>query len=247
MKLSERGYRKIKSYEGYGRRLPDGSCTAYQEEINGKLDIPTIGYGCTKSVLMGMVWTEAEADAKLREEIAGHEATVLRLVTVEINQNQFDALVSFDYNTGALGTSTILKRLNDGDIDRAAKAFAMWNKFNGKPSKGLTARRASEAAMFLEPVGPVDVDHMPQSADPPPNSTRTAVAATATGGAVVTTLASVDPGTATSTISAWHGLGKTMGDVGSWATSSKLTLALVAAAGAYAAIVFLIPKIWRRT
>ena len=246
MKLSERGYRKIKSYEGYGRRLPDGSCTAYQERINGKLDVPTIGYGCTKGVTMGMVWTEAEADAKLREEIAGHEATVTRLVTVEINQNQFDALVSFDYNTGALARSTILKRLNAGDIDGAAKAFAMWNKFGGQPSKGLTARRASEAALFLEPVGPVEPDHMPQSADPPPDATRTTVAATMTGGAVVTTLASVDPGAATSTISAWHGLGKTMTDVGSWATSSKFTLALVAAGGVYAAVVFLLPRLWRR-
>lgn len=166
MKLSDRGYRKIKAYEGYARRLPDGSCTAYQEKINGKLDIATIGYGCTVGVKMGDVWTEAQADAKLREEIAKHERRVVQLVTAEVNQNEFDALVSFDYNTGGLAKSTILKRLNAGDKEGAAAAFAAWNKFGGKASKGLTARRASEAALFLEPVGDVAPDYMPQKPAP---------------------------------------------------------------------------------
>lgn len=166
MNLSDRGYRKIKAYEGFARRLPDGSCTAYQEKINGKLDIPTIGYGCTLGVKMGDVWTEAQADAKLREEIAKHERRVVQLVTAEVNQNEFDALVSFDYNTGGLAKSTILKRLNAGDRTGAAEAFAAWNKFGGKASKGLTARRASEAALFLEPVGDVAPDYMPQKPAP---------------------------------------------------------------------------------
>ena len=134
MQLSERGYRKIKAYEGYGRRLPDGSCTAYQEKINGKLDIPTLGYGCTVGVKMGDVWTEAEADAKLRTEIAKHERRVAQLVTVEINQNETDALVSFDFNTGGLAKSTILKRLNAGDREGAAAAFVEKRAptFNGR-------------------------------------------------------------------------------------------------------------------
>ena len=165
MQLSERGYRKIKAYEGYGRKLPDGGCTAYQEKINGKLDIPTIGYGCTKGVRMGDVWSKDQAEAQLRSEIAKHEARVVRLVTVDINQNEFDALVSFDFNTGGLAKSTILKRLNADDRHAAASAFAAWNKFGGKPSRALTARRASEAALFLEPVGEAAPDYMPQAAE----------------------------------------------------------------------------------
>lgn len=165
MQLSERGYRKIKSYEGYGRKLPDGGCTAYQERINGKLDIPTIGYGCTSNVKMGDVWSRDKAEDALRAEIAKHEARVVRLVTVDINQNEFDALVSFDFNTGGLAKSTVLKRLNADDRHGAAQAFGAWNKFGGKASRALTARRASEAALFLEPVGEVAPDYMPQGAD----------------------------------------------------------------------------------
>ena len=50
MTLSDRGFRKIKAYEGYGKSLPDGGCVAYRERINGKLDIWTIGYGCTEGI-----------------------------------------------------------------------------------------------------------------------------------------------------------------------------------------------------
>lgn len=206
MNLSERGYRKIKSYEGFGKRLPDGSCCAYQERINGKLDVATIGYGCTKGVTMGMVWTAGEADAALRVEIAKHEATVTRLVTVDLNQNEFDALVSFDFNTGGLGKSSILKLLNAGDQPGAAKAFALWNKFGGKPAKALIARRADEAALFLEPTEPAEPHTMPQAVEAsvaPP--ARSMVAAAAAGaGAISSTVA--DPSALTAKLSAYKEL-----------------------------------------
>jgi len=192
MKIGPEGLALVKDFEGYGRKLPDGSCTAYQERINGKLDIPTIGYGCTRGVKMGMVWTQAEAEAKLLEELASHEARVVRLVTVELNQNQFDALVSFDYNTGGLHKSTLLRKLNKGDYDGAAAEFKHWNKFGGKPAKGLIRRRAAELALFMKPIEDIEPDYMPQEPEPSPAPMSPATVGTgglAIGGtgAVVTT------------------------------------------------------------
>lgn len=180
MKISQAGVDLIKLFEGYGRKLPNGDCTAYQEKINGKLDIPTIGYGCTRGVTMGMVWTKQKAEEELRKELASHEARVNSLVKVPLNQNEFDALVSFDYNTGGLAKSTILKQLNAGDHVGAAKAFNMWTKFKGDPIRALVDRRARESALFLKPVAVEDdgaefqAEHMPQNVDDPPSIIKTA-------------------------------------------------------------------------
>lgn len=163
MKISNEGIALIKEFEGYHRRLPDGRCAAYQERLNGgKLDIPTIGYGCTEGVTMGMVWTEAEAEAALVRELAKHEAIVARLVTVHITQHQFDALVSFSFNVGKLGSSTLLKKLNQGDTSGAGEQFMAWTKAGGHEQPGLVRRRSAERALFLKPGAP---EPMPQSVD----------------------------------------------------------------------------------
>lgn len=153
----------LKEFEGYGKLLPDGRCTAYQERLNGgKLDIPTIGWGCTEGVTMGMVWTREEAEEGLRRELAKHEALVASLVTVPLTQHQFDALVSFSYNVGKLAQSTLLKKLNAGEFAAAASEFAAWTKAGGHEQPGLVRRRAAERALFLKPDAP---EHMPQSAE----------------------------------------------------------------------------------
>lgn len=81
---------------------------------------------------------------------------VRALVLVPLSQNQFDALVSFQYNTGGLAGSTLLKKLNAGDYQGAADQFPLWNKVTD-PITGqkkifdvLTARRAKERALFLK-------------------------------------------------------------------------------------------------
>lgn len=166
MNVSDDGMALLKEHEGYGKRLPDGSCTAYQERLNGgKLDIPTIGWGCTEGVHMGMVWTVAEAEAGLRRELAKHEAIVTRLVTVPLTQHQFDALVSFSYNVGKLGGSTLLKKLNAGDTAGAGDQFMAWTKAGGHEQPGLVRRRSAERALFLKPDAP---EHVPQTAEEVP-------------------------------------------------------------------------------
>lgn len=165
MKLSAKGLALIQSFEGYHTAQADGSCVAYLCPAG----VATIGWGCTEGVKLGMRWTREEADAALMRELAQFEAAVSRLVTVEINQNEFDALVSFAYNcgSGALGKSSLLKKLNAGDRAGAAAAFALWNKGGGKVLRGLVRRRAAESALFREPASPLAAPEMPQRVDEP--------------------------------------------------------------------------------
>jgi len=161
----------ITSFEGYHKALPDGSCTAYQEEINGKKDIPTIGWGTTRGVTMGMVWTRAQAEAALRKELEIHERRVETLIATPLNANEFGALVSFDFNAGGLTLeggkpSKVLKAINAGDRQATAAALREWNHFGGKVCEGLVRRRAAEIALFLTPTETVEPAFMPQSAEP---------------------------------------------------------------------------------
>ena len=224
MKLSERGFRKIKAYEGFGKATPDGGCVAYRETINGKLDIWTIGYGCTKGIDGSTRWTKEQAEDALRAEIEGHEARVTRLVTVDLNQNEFDSLVSFDYNTGALAKSSILRELNRGNREAAAKAFALWNKFGGKPAKALIARRADEAALFLEPVEPATPATMPQAveASSAPPARATVASAAAAAGAVSSMAA--DPSAITAKLSAYKELTTVVTSFGPWMAACALAI-----------------------
>ena len=168
MKLSDNGLKFIKRFEAYMKELPDGSCTAYQEVLGKKngepiLDIPTIGWGCTAGVKMGMVWSREKAEDALKIEIAEHEAIVNRVVTTELTQGQFDALVSFNYNCGKLPSSTLLKYVNARKFDKALSEFDKFVFAGGVRLKGLERRRAGEKALFLEPDSNAR-EHTPQQA-----------------------------------------------------------------------------------
>jgi lysozyme len=94
----------------------------------------------------------AQAAGWLRADAQEAVDAVNRLVTVPLNQSQFDALVDFVFNlgAGAFSTSTLLRLLNGGDYAGAAGQFGRWNKDNGKVVAGLTRRRAAEAKLFEE-------------------------------------------------------------------------------------------------
>lgn len=166
MHVSQAGLDLIKSFEGYLDRMPDGSCRAYLCPAG----VLTIGWGCTEGVKEGQVWTRQQAEEGLRRELLKHEATVKKLVTIDLNQNEFDALVSFTYNAGggALETSSLLKRLNKGDREGAARGFGLWVKATDPKTKkkitlpGLVNRRARESLLFLTPVEAPTVPTMPQ-------------------------------------------------------------------------------------
>jgi lysozyme len=111
----------------------------------------TIGAGHTgPEVIEGMRIDDSQVDAYLREDLAEAEEAINRLVKCELNQHQFDALVSFVFNigVGAFAKSTILKLLNQCDMAGAAKQFARWNKVKGRIVGGLIKRRALERRIF---------------------------------------------------------------------------------------------------
>ena len=110
----------------------------------------TIGYGHTKDVQQGMTISEARANEMLAEELNEYESYINGLVTVELNQDQFDAMVSWVYNLGVgnLKASTLLKVLNAGDYAGVPAQIMRWNKAGGKVLEGLTRRRQAEADLF---------------------------------------------------------------------------------------------------
>jgi lysozyme len=118
---------------------------------------PTVGYGHTTPqgpppVHIGLSITKEQADAILSKDLHETEYQINTWVVVPLTQNQFDALVSFQFNTGALHTSTLLKRINNRDYTGAADEFLKWNHANGKVVAGLTRRREAERKMFLSSV-----------------------------------------------------------------------------------------------
>jgi lysozyme len=140
VKTSDAGINLIKQFEGL--RLDAYICPA---------GIPTIGYGHTGEVRLGMKITEAEATELLREDLERFERCVEDACTTELTQHEFDSLVCFAFNVGcaALKASTLLRLLNQGDKHAAAAQFLRWNKSGGKELAGLTRRRDAERDLFL--------------------------------------------------------------------------------------------------
>ena len=92
------------------------------------------------------------AENLLKEMIKSYENAVNRYVQWNLNQNQFDALVSFTYNVGkeAFRTSTLLKKINQNPFDKnISYQFSRWNKSNGKVLGGLVKRRKQEAELYF--------------------------------------------------------------------------------------------------
>jgi len=238
MKISDEGLRLIKSFEGYHKKLANGDCTAYQTYLGGgKYDIPTIGFGTTAGVKMGMVWTEAQATEALLKEIAKHEAYVTQYVTVPINENEFDALVSFSYNCGPGNLKKLVARLNKGDRVATAKAFLLYVKAQGQTLPGLVSRRTRESALFQKPVVAPDEPYMAQTVTKevePPSRKVVATAAATVGGTVMQFMPADPLGTAEKVVSTGKRV-RSVADDGSglygWLAHGVPISALVALAG----------------
>jgi lysozyme len=112
----------------------------------------TCGWGSTgPDVTASTVWTQQEADNRLRVDLVAFGYQVDSAVTVPLSAQQKAALVDFTYNVGFgnLKSSTLLKKLNAGDYAGAADQFPLWNKAAGKVMSGLVTRRARERDLFL--------------------------------------------------------------------------------------------------
>ena len=147
MKISKAGLDLIRLFEELAQ-------VAYPDPATGGKPY-TIGYGTTvypdgRSVALGDVCTKEQAEEYLLHDCELFETTVNKCAP-RVNQNQFDALVSLCYNIGSahLQNSTLIKKLNRGDIAGAADEFLRWNKAAGRVMAGLTRRRQAERKLFL--------------------------------------------------------------------------------------------------
>ena len=147
IKASQKGLDLIKRFEGL--ELKPYKCPA---------GIPTIGYGNTyypsgsKVKLTDPVITKEKAEELLKFLLGSYEKSVDSFCRDDINQNQFDALVSFAYNCGVnnLKSSTLLKKVNANPQDVTIRnEFMKWNKANGRVLAGLTKRRQAEADLYF--------------------------------------------------------------------------------------------------
>ncbi|MCC3492387.1 MAG: glycoside hydrolase family protein [Microcoleus sp. PH2017_25_DOB_D_A] len=150
----------IKESEGLHRKLPNGTIGAYVDPVG----VWTIGYGSIhhinkkRAVKQGDVITEADALNWLNLEVEQKAAAVNSLCTVPLKQGMFDALVSFTFNfgSGALEKSTLLRKLNKQDYEGAAREFDRWIHGAGKVLPGLVIRRNKEEALFRRDGWPGD-------------------------------------------------------------------------------------------
>lgn len=141
-KISQAGLDLIKQFEGC--RLTAYQCSA---------GVWTVGYGHTAGVHKGMKITQAQADAYLKQDVAKFEKYVNNAsyvpFTDKLNQNQFDALVSFAFN---LGQGNLMKLCKGRTINQVPAVMPQYCKANGKPLTALKTRRAKEAALYRKPV-----------------------------------------------------------------------------------------------
>ncbi|ECD3895791.1 lysozyme [Salmonella enterica subsp. enterica serovar Gloucester] len=140
MKVSDNGRAFIRAREGV-------KLVAYQDGGG----VWTIGYGHTRGVKQGQVINHEQADEFLNNDLRQVESCISERVTVALNQNQFDALVSFVFNVGrqAFSDSTLLKKLNEGNYRAAADQFTRWVYDNDQFVQGLYNRRVAERDLFL--------------------------------------------------------------------------------------------------
>lgn len=139
MRLSKKGLDLIKHFEGC--KLKAYRCSA---------GVLTVGYGHTGNVKEGELITQEKAEQYLLDDVERFERGVNALVD-NVNQNQFDALVSFAFNLGIgnLKKSTLLRMIKENEFTEAAEQFLRWNRAGGKVLEGLKRRREAERKLFL--------------------------------------------------------------------------------------------------
>lgn len=160
MVLSQAGIELIHSFEGCAKRRGDGMFEAYPDPGSRNQRPWTIGWGSTGKGLdgtpieKGTVWTRQQCDEHFNNRIKRYVAEVNReLDGAPTTQNQFDALVSFHYNTGKIATATLTKKHRARDYPGAEAEFAKWVFNDRKPMPGLIRRRQVEADLYAKAAG----------------------------------------------------------------------------------------------
>lgn len=129
----------VKEFEGL--RLEAYLCPA---------GVPTIGYGHTAGVRLGTRISAEQADQLLTVDLERVRLQLAPAVKVPVTRGQFIALLSFTFNVGVANAvdSSVVKYLNAGKFEAAAREFSRWVYSKGKRLPGLERRRAREAEVF---------------------------------------------------------------------------------------------------
>lgn len=136
LSLSAAAFGSLVLHEGYSDRAI--------EPVPG--DVPTIGFGTTEGVRMGDSITAPQAVVRALRDVAKYEGALKICVNVPMHQYEYDAYVSLAYNIGptAFCGSTLVRKLNAEDYVGACAEILRWDRFKGKPLRGLTLRRQAE-------------------------------------------------------------------------------------------------------
>jgi len=149
-KIGPDGLAVVKAFESCMQKVPDrpGHFKAYYDPVN----VLTIGWGHTNHHLprfdAATVWSQAQCDSVLAGDMKTFEDHVNRLAKVDLKQCEFDALVSWAFNTGGPATASLWRQLNAGQKDAIPANLAQWNKAGGRVLNGLTRRRKAEGLLF---------------------------------------------------------------------------------------------------
>ena len=153
VRIGPKGTALIKRFEGCARIRSDGKVEAYPDPGTGGAPW-TIGWGATgPGIERGTVWTQKQCDDRLAADLkryADQVAQALGSAIATTSQTQFDALVSFHYNTGAIARATLTRLHRAGDFTGAATEFGKWKHAGGRVLPGLVRRREAEAALYRE-------------------------------------------------------------------------------------------------
>ncbi len=139
--MYEKAIDLIKKHEGFNAR--PYKCPA---------GVLTIGYGRTINVKPYDITTEEAETIWLDKYVKTIADQILAVAKVKLSNNQICALIDFIYNLGIgnFKSSTLLRKINQGDFSAAANEFLKWNKAGGIVLKGLENRRIAERMLFLD-------------------------------------------------------------------------------------------------
>lgn len=150
LRMSRPGLDLVKAFESCmaAIKTKPGYFKAYRDPVG----VLTIGYGHTNHHLPrfdgNTIWSQADCDAALAGDMVTFERWVQELAKVPLAQQEFDALVSWSFNTGGPATATLWKKLNAGNKAAVPAELAKWNRAGGKVLAGLVRRRKAEGLMF---------------------------------------------------------------------------------------------------
>lgn len=185
MKIGPDGLAIVKAFESCMAAMKSrpGYFAAYYDPVN----VLTIGWGHTNHHLprfdAATVWSQAQCDEVLASDMKTFEDHVNRLAKVDLKQHEFDALVSWSFNTGGPSTASLWRLLNAGNKSAIPANLAQWNKAGGKVLNGLTRRRKAEGLLFQGKIKEAYAVAQAKPASVPKKAAGAVVAAGAAAGA----------------------------------------------------------------